>query len=1271
MAAIDTLTPTAAAVVRLFAVPFRSAPTADIIVWGVNQIESGSSPSALLDLLFNLQVPNSPFTAYSSISTIAAFTTALVDNLSVGTNVDVAVKASWGATIQAAAPAYATRGALTWAVIQYIEGYSGSNSDLLTLKANVADHVEQAAAFAQSPAGAVWDRMGFAQLLAPLEQPTYALSTDRSTVDEGKSVVFMLQTSNVAPGTTFPYILSGTGIDNGDLVFDVLTGSFTVDTNGRATTRIPLLADGVAEGSETLRLTLGDNLAHAEVTVLEPIASPPPTYTLTANVSAVEEAGTVTYTLTTTHVGPGTAIPYALSGTGITAADIVGGALTGSITVNAAGSGVFNVTFAADGATEAPEVLRLTLGANLAQIETTILDSNTPPTSGPDTRVIYDNMGHPGAGVPPTPEAGEIRINTYLTYDLLDQSGSGAVRMNVAALKASHPVAGTTPDPTNFKADRGNLPQLSNQSLFVFDLLGGIDRVDYSAETGRIVAPISAEAPIGTQYILVNDNGTDNAFNSATDRMDELRNVEQIVASAGGGVLDLTASGQSWKITFSRSFSPTGDVTASLDRATHRVELDPTTSGAATRTFYEFRDAGFNGSITQAAALWSVVQGSDLAETLIFSHYQVGEARTNELRGGNNRVEYSDASTKSIITNVGLTPWVASVSPAATGNASGVVTAAVTFTNGDGATLLSPNAVVTSSHTPDNKVAAGKLIISATDDVKDTVTFDATPQSKWIELGLLAEGRAAASLRLTSVTGGAAAEFQHFEVLRDNGASDDVYDVKNIARATSSSLRLTDGAGADHDMVRLAAEALGSTAVGGNNSFINLATLNAGFNFDFDVLDVSRITGTSLSLVGTPDADDELVVGAIREVAVATGFESLVLTNASMELGSSFELDLDSITVRVGELRNFFFTGSALSAGGLALGTQGQTNPIQPVASAMNMTITDRRAAGGTLVGGSGNDTLSGGAGNDTLRGGGGNDTIDTGLFAETWALNPFGTLDAVASTTNRIRIVMSIDGTELTLTEAAIADTSYGDRNGAVVDGSGRVTIGTAMAALINANLAAINAGPGTGRLESAALNFRTLDLELRFDLGVDVNDVVTIALDKGGDAGTFGLTALVNTNGGGGGNDRIVFEATAAANGHDSIVNFRANSDKLDFSAFAGGAITAGPAINAATGGTFAGVATRAEFVFNKAGGLLSGSDFATATGAGKFVIADGARCVVAVTADPTGARGDLANTPFSLYYVTNGAAAGLSDLEVTLVGTVSGVSELTLANIAAAMT
>jgi len=163
--------------------------------------------------------------------------------------------------------------------------------------------------------------------------------------------------------------------------------------------------------------------------------------------------------------------------------------------------------------------------------------------------------------------------------------------------------------------------------------------------------------------------------------------------------------------------------------------------------------------------------------------------------------------------------------------------------------------------------------------------------------------------------------------------------------------------------------------------------------------------------------------------------------------------------------------------------------------------------------------------------------------------------------------------------------------------------------------------------------------------------------------------LSAGVNVNGGSG-DDNFVFEASGAANGSDTIEHFDAGVDTLDVTAFTGTAITsAATAINAVNGGSFSGLESRAEFIFNKAAASLAKSDFSTVAAAGKFVVPEGTHKIVAVTADSTG-NGGGANTPVLLYYVDNGEATGLADLTVSLVGTISADDELSLADIYTAL-
>lgn len=1283
MAALDNYSPAAVAVVKAFAYSFRAAPTADLVAWGVGSYSAGMTQGQLLDFLYNVSVPNSPFALYANTSSNTAFLTALVDNFSSGTQVSASTKAAWVTELAPLLAAYPSRGAFTVDIAKTLDAYAGADADVLALKASLAARAEAAAVFAQSPAGSVWDGKGWDQLRAPLELPTYVLTANASAADEGQTVVFTLQTTNVAAGSTIAYTIDGTGITAGDLISGTLAGNMTINSQGQGTAVLTFRSDQTTEGPETLRLLLANNLGQAQVTINDTSTTPvaQPTYALSASATNANEGTSVTFTLTTTNLASGTVVNYTLSG--IAAADVAGGTLSGSFITGGDGKASVVVALVADSLTEGAETLRLQLASGLGQIELTINDTSLtpPPTGSPDTVQIADNMSNSNAHAPGSPAEGEIAFNTYLNYDLLNQAGAQDVRMSIAALKATNPVAGAPSDNTNQSADRFHVPQVSNQSLFSFDLGLQIDRVDYSAESGKVVAVISTEAAADTQWVLVNDNGTDNVFNNATDRIDTLKNVEEVVASAGGGVLDLTNSGQDWVLTFSRNFNPSTDIAANTDRAVHRLELSDAVTGTPYgRSYFEVRDGGQVAGVTQVTAAWTSIQGSDRNETVSFTGYESMDARSTVLRGGTNSVKFNEL-TRSILVDVTMAPWVASTNLADDTNSTGRITATTTFTNGDGITPLSGNTNVISSHTPDNGVASGMLIIAASQDAEDAVSFNSSPLPKVFTIGQTVNGSDYVSVRLAGSNTAEALRLSGFEFLRDNGASDDLYIVDDVFKATQGSPKLTDGVANDHDAVRLDNRALGSAAVGGAVGAINLATLNGsapGFGYDFDVLDLSTVSSTGLQVTGTVGTDDELVLGPLGSIGLVTLFESLVLTNASNDKGNALTLDLDNGEIEAGSSVLFKYSGSVISGAGLVFGTAGQASVIAPMTIGMNITVQDATAgAGATLWGGSAADLFTGGAGNDVFRGGGGNDTLNGGApaggggFAETWTFTLSGNVDNGALAANRISIAMTIDGKALTLTEAATADPVYGDGNGAVQDGADRDEIGAAMAGLITANIAAINAGPGTGTLTAATYNPTSDQLILHFGAGVDANDVVTFVFTNNTDAGTFGLSAGTNVNGGSGGNDTFVFEATGALNGTDTLMNFTPLSDKLDVSAFAGAPINAAAtAIDGTLGGSFSGVSTTAEFIFNKTQGSLSPSDFATSASAGRFVLGDGKKAVVAVTADPTGSRGDATSTTIQLYFVENGAQAGLSDLSVSLVGIISGPVELTLAEIYGAL-
>jgi hypothetical protein len=91
------------------------------------------------------------------------------------------------------------------------------------------------------------------KLSASTISPTYSIATSSSSVNEGSTAQFSLVTTNVAAGTVIAYSISG--VSAADLQSGVLTGSVTVSSTGTTTISVPVKADGITEGAETLTLT--------------------------------------------------------------------------------------------------------------------------------------------------------------------------------------------------------------------------------------------------------------------------------------------------------------------------------------------------------------------------------------------------------------------------------------------------------------------------------------------------------------------------------------------------------------------------------------------------------------------------------------------------------------------------------------------------------------------------------------------------------------------------------------------------------------------------------------------------------------------------------------------------------------------------------------------------------------------------------------------------------------------------------------------------------
>ncbi len=110
-----------------------------------------------------------------------------------------------------------------------------------------------------------------------ITKPTYVLTTDKTTVNEGDTVTFNLTTENVEKGTAIPFSFGGS-ISNSDVLGGLKASSFIVDASGKASLAVKFLADKFTDGStENLTLTLSnDKNQTATVTVNDTSITPPP-----------------------------------------------------------------------------------------------------------------------------------------------------------------------------------------------------------------------------------------------------------------------------------------------------------------------------------------------------------------------------------------------------------------------------------------------------------------------------------------------------------------------------------------------------------------------------------------------------------------------------------------------------------------------------------------------------------------------------------------------------------------------------------------------------------------------------------------------------------------------------------------------------------------------------------------------------------------------------------------------------------------------------------
>lgn len=108
--------------------------------------------------------------------------------------------------------------------------------------------------------------------------PTFNLSANIASVDEGATATFTLITTNVSAGTSVSYSIWGTGVTAADIVGS-LTGVATIGADGSANIAVQIAADQLMEGSETLTLSLDNGQASASTVIQDTSVASANSYT--------------------------------------------------------------------------------------------------------------------------------------------------------------------------------------------------------------------------------------------------------------------------------------------------------------------------------------------------------------------------------------------------------------------------------------------------------------------------------------------------------------------------------------------------------------------------------------------------------------------------------------------------------------------------------------------------------------------------------------------------------------------------------------------------------------------------------------------------------------------------------------------------------------------------------------------------------------------------------------------------------------------------------
>ncbi|WP_158547814.1 beta strand repeat-containing protein [Rhodosalinus sediminis] len=854
------------------------------------------------------------------------------------------------------------------------------------------------------------------------DQPSGSLTADKTEVDEGGVVTFTISTQNVAEGTTLNYTITGV---NSDDISGELSGTSTVDANGNAVISVEVAEDQLTEGAEDLTLSTtvaGEELTET-VTVNDTSVTPVPTFDLSASEPAVDEGGTATFTLETENVDAGTEYSYTLSG--VSAADLASGSLSGTATVDANGKAVITVDLAEDERTEGEETLTLEVAGETADV--TINDTSvTQPqsftlTTDPDFGEEF--TGGDGAdtfkGTDTTFTSGDdlnggggedtltvtfadgsvtpiVDLTSIETVSLRNADDGSALTLNADGWAGVTTLVNDRAENDVTLNNLSSLPTLeviegggSDFTIDVdasdVDLTGSEDALTVVTRDADLAVLAVGDGNGDTVEQLTVQNTGDSAIGEITDGAGNLAPLASLTVT-GSGSLDLNVGGGTPYAGLTTVDSTGVALTLDVDNSSSDAGTD--TSITSTGADDDITVVGADGSATDAAD--TTVSLGDGDNTVVATSGATDANLTVTTGGGDDDITATDAAdeqTVAITSGAGDDTLAVDVSNA-TDNSS---TASITAGTGADEVTVTANANV--ALTVDLGAGNDTLTINtinATADVTDTIDGGDGVDTLRGASGDLATIEADAD-QLATLSG--------FEQLAVSDALANNLDLTafgvdrislEVGAASAGVITMASGDTIAFDEATLTGDvttgALVAAVDGASDAGSNADVVNIEGNIDFvgannfttagNHIDVDAVETVNISVVDT-DTNTAGTGAATFTLANADNVEAI-----SVDAAQATTVDDDGTTDFVA--LNSLDASSSSAAVTFSADAAGQGVTMTGGEGADDFTGS---GLADVINGGAGDDVINGGAGDDVISGGAGNDTLDGGAGAD----NVFG----------------------------------------------------------------------------------------------------------------------------------------------------------------------------------------------------------------------------------------------------------------------------------------